>query len=170
MTDQTTVLLYALSTLAQTCAALAAFVGAVGLYKLQSVRDQHARNEQTLRGLAATVTLNSDEAARETIDRILQIVEAGITSPPPRPPAVVENARKALGEWHSFPSRRGRAATALLIFEGWHLLVIGAALIGFNYVNRLTTWAGTFWVLWAVALGTVAVTGLCVFAWTWTRE
>jgi hypothetical protein len=30
--------LYALSTLAQTCAALAAFVGAVGLYRLQLLR------------------------------------------------------------------------------------------------------------------------------------
>jgi len=35
-----TTLLYILSTLAQTCAALAAFVGAVGLYRLQSLRNQ----------------------------------------------------------------------------------------------------------------------------------
>jgi len=32
VTDAETILLYALSTLAQTCAALAAFVGAVGIY------------------------------------------------------------------------------------------------------------------------------------------
>jgi hypothetical protein len=32
--------LYALSTLAQTCAALAAFVGAVGLYRVQPVASQ----------------------------------------------------------------------------------------------------------------------------------
>lgn len=35
-----TVLLYALSTLAQTCAALAAFIGAIGLYRLQSLKDR----------------------------------------------------------------------------------------------------------------------------------
>ena len=37
VTDPQTTILYALSTLAQTCAALAAFVGAVGLYRLQSL-------------------------------------------------------------------------------------------------------------------------------------
>ena len=31
--------LYELSTLAQTCAALAAFVGAVGIFRLQALRD-----------------------------------------------------------------------------------------------------------------------------------
>ena len=35
-----TTILYALSTIAQTCAALSAFVGAVGIYRLQSLRDQ----------------------------------------------------------------------------------------------------------------------------------
>ena len=35
VTDAQTTVLYALSTFAQTCAALAAFVGAVGLYKLR---------------------------------------------------------------------------------------------------------------------------------------
>jgi hypothetical protein len=38
MNDQA--VFYALSTLAQTCAALAAFVGAVGVYRLQSLRDK----------------------------------------------------------------------------------------------------------------------------------
>jgi hypothetical protein len=32
-----TTILYALSTLAQTCAALAVFIGVVGIYKLQSL-------------------------------------------------------------------------------------------------------------------------------------
>ncbi len=38
MNDQA--VFYPLSTLAQTCAALAAFVGAVGVYRLQSLKDK----------------------------------------------------------------------------------------------------------------------------------
>src|SRR5262252_8280144 len=47
MDDQ--VVLYALSTLAQTCAALAAFVGAIGLFRLQSLRDGERDADQILR-------------------------------------------------------------------------------------------------------------------------
>jgi len=137
VTDPATVVLYTLSTLAQTCAALAAFVGAVGLYKLQSLRDHHAGNEQTLRGLYATATGDSQKAARLTLDEILREAEVWATGPPGTPPALAENFRKALAERKSFPSRQGQAVKALLLFEGWHLLVIGAALIGFNYVGSL---------------------------------
>ena len=42
---------YALSTLAQTCAALAALVGALALYKLQSMREGRAATERNLREL-----------------------------------------------------------------------------------------------------------------------
>ena len=41
--------LYALSTLAQTCAALAAFVGAVGIFRLQILREQRKEEDQTRR-------------------------------------------------------------------------------------------------------------------------
>ena len=45
--------LYALSTIAQTCAALAALVGALALYKLQVMRNTHAENERALRPVTA---------------------------------------------------------------------------------------------------------------------
>jgi len=61
--DAQTIILYALSTLAQTCAALAAFVGAVGLFRLQSLRDQRRDARRELQVLAGRLT------GRET-DRI----------------------------------------------------------------------------------------------------
>jgi hypothetical protein len=68
MSDEKTILLYALSTLAQTCAALAAFVGAVGLYRLQSLRGrQHDLLRQIstgVRGTAANPEVILAEAAR----------------------------------------------------------------------------------------------------------
>jgi hypothetical protein len=48
MKDPTTVL-YALSTVAQTCAALAALVGAIGLFRLQILREQRKQEDQTRR-------------------------------------------------------------------------------------------------------------------------
>jgi len=53
-----------------------------------------------------------------------------------------------------------------MAFEAWNLLVIGAALVGFNYVPALAAGRCTFWAIWLAALGTVVVTASCVYAWT----
>jgi len=77
--------LYALSTLAQTCAALAAFVGAIGLFLLQSIREQQRSSEQAMRVslvdvysnyhevvyvLSLSVVLKQVEQARREPDRV----------------------------------------------------------------------------------------------------
>jgi hypothetical protein len=71
-----------------------------------------------------------------------------------------------LRDYDHVPGRFRQSARGLAAFEGWNLLVIGAALVGFNYIECLTAWKGTFWALWVAALGTVGMTGWCVFAWT----
>ena len=58
MTEPT--LLYVLSTLAQTCAALAAFVGAVGIFRLQTLRDQRAALEREAIGWAQATSGHYD--------------------------------------------------------------------------------------------------------------
>lgn len=166
MNDAQTTVLYALSTLAQTCAALAAFVGAVGLYRLQSLRDDHARNERTLRGLLATATLSPAAAEQQTVEEVVQVVRANVRQRSSFPAAVVENMRRALVEWDAFARRFSRATRGLLIFEAWNLLMIFAALAGFNYVPSLASCGWTFWGIWIAAIGTVGVTGYSVYAWT----
>ena len=55
----------------------------------------------------------------------------------------------------------------LIFFESWHLLVIVASLVGFNYVSE---WAGTPWPcrgLRLVAVFTALITVGSV--WVWTR-
>ena len=47
----------------------------------------------------------------------------------------------------------------LLIFEAWHLGVIGVALIAFNHVSALAGSTCTALGIWIAALGTVGVTG-----------
>jgi hypothetical protein len=51
--DETTILLYALSTIAQTVAALAAFVEAVGIFRLQLLRSSNEQSEDTIKGIMA---------------------------------------------------------------------------------------------------------------------
>lgn len=55
--------LYALSTLAQTCAALAAFVGAVGVFRLQVLRAGQDTAERNGRGLASQALLVQRDVA-----------------------------------------------------------------------------------------------------------
>jgi len=163
VTDTTTVL-YALSTLAQTCAALAAFVGAVGIYKLQLQRDEHRRTEQTIRVLLFPVLGN---VAPLPFDDVLTIARTNVAE---RSPLLQADARvrlpRALADWDDFTGRHRRVTRALFMFEGWNLLVILVSLVGFNYVLALASCPTTFWALWAAAVGTVAVTAYCVVAWT----
>jgi hypothetical protein len=146
-----TVILYALSTLAQTCAALAAFVGAVGLYRLQALRD---RRRDLLRDILDNLGHRSSteeavlvEARRHASDR----------------PQLAE----LLQEAEQIPGRLRHSRGSLVAFEAWNLVVIGATLVGFNYVSPLVSCTAlAFWALWVAAAGTVIVTCYCVLVWT----
>src|SRR6266699_6816582 len=63
--------LYALSTLAQTCAALAALVGALGLYRAQSGRTEQAHTESTIRHLLVASGLDRIAGANWPIAEIV---------------------------------------------------------------------------------------------------
>lgn len=152
MTDPQTTVLYALSTLAQTCAALAALVGAVGLYRLQSLR---ARREGVLGDISA-VQLHPSQATD-------QLLAGARTRAKDGHPVLDE----FLHEYDGASSRIRRSAKALWAIEAWNLLVIFAALVGFNYVPALASSPWTFFlVIWVAAVGTVVVTAYCVFVWT----
>ena len=163
VTDAETTVLYALSTLAQTCAALAAFVGAVGIYRLQLLRADQNALERDVRGLAAQMSLvGADVAALVPFDLVIErVTSVGQTSDPR-----IARAREELATWRARPRRIQRDRNALLIFEAWNLLVIFVSLVGFNYVTPLASSPCSFWGLWAAAVGTVVATGYCVYAWT----
>ncbi len=150
MTAAETTILYALTTLAQTCAALAALVGALGLYRLQSLR---ARREGVLRDISA-VQLHPAQATA-------QLLAGARTRAKDGHPVLGE----LLHDYDSAPSRIRQSTKALWAFEAWNLLVIGMALVGFNHVAALAACPWTLRALWPVALVTVAVTAYCIFAW-----
>jgi len=157
-----TAILYTLTTLAQTCAALAAFVGAVGLYRLQLLRAAQDTIERDVRGLASRANLvGSDLAALYPFRRIAADVAKAI----PEGEALIA-AQEALKDWNAFPSIIQRSRNALIVFEVWNLCVIGVSLAGFNYISLLVLSPWMFWALWATAVGTVGVTVYCVYAWT----
>jgi hypothetical protein len=161
MSDAETTVLYALSTLAQTCAALAAFVGAVGLYRLQILRGRRREAEFELRRWSEGAATSRD-TWRSTLDEIL----AGLDNPLDPNHVNLPRARQARVEWAAFPPRIDKSRNALVVFEAWNLLVIGVSLVGFNYVQSVASSPCSFLGLWAAAVGTVAVTSYCVYAWT----
>src|SRR5436309_9523451 len=75
MSDAETTVLYALSTLAQTCAALAAFVGAVGVFRLQVLATRRRQLEDDLRGWRAQLGSQIDVRVL-TMEQIVAEIEA----------------------------------------------------------------------------------------------
>jgi len=159
VTDPTTVL-YTLTTLAQSCAALAAFVGAVGVFRLQMLREQRRDPERELRASAAKLT------TRDMIENPLPDVVSMIDQEPGTD-RLVAAAMEARDRWAAFVPRSQKTRIALLVLEAWNLGVIGVSLIGFNYVPILARAPWFSSILVAVATGTVLVPLWCV--WVWTR-
>jgi hypothetical protein len=161
VTDQeTTTLLYALSTLAQTCAALSAFVGAVGIFYLQMLRDRRRDAERNLRDLARSWM--GEGAIAESLDEVLNTLSRMADAPHPN----LAPANQARSACEAFGRRLRRSQPWLVVFEAWNLLVIAASLIGFNCVPSLASWRFTPWALGVAAVGTVTVTVGCVVART----
>ncbi|PYN84953.1 MAG: hypothetical protein DMD89_38535 [Candidatus Rokuibacteriota bacterium] len=137
MSPEKTTLLYILSTLAQTCAALAAFVGAIGLFRLQTVREQLRAAQRTLRENAA----NAGIVHRGLEFRVpfREVVKAAEEMPTTRPANSPWQAmiREDLARWQRSVTRFQLAYVGLVLFETWNLLLIAVSLIGFNYVQVL---------------------------------
>jgi len=69
-------ILYALSTLAQTCAALAAFIGAIGLYRLQSLKQRRSDIYNNIWNAYGRPTQTSDQTlGRAKEDTDVQITD-----------------------------------------------------------------------------------------------
>jgi hypothetical protein len=165
VTDEQTTILYTLSTLAQTCAALAAFVGAVGLFRLQAIRDQRRDLEREMRSLAPL--MRQDFALTQPLQVVFEMVHKLVSSP--ATPEIEEKIRVfylAVRDWWATGPLLHDSRRALFAFEGWNLFVIAVSLVGFNHVAWLASWEFTLWSLWPVAIITAAVTGWSVYAWT----
>lgn len=145
--------LYALSTLAQTCAALAALIGAIGLYRLQFLRGQQ---QSLLRDIAANLGYSTIMKTDQLLDAARQRAADHPTIP------------EMLRDYGAMPGRIKWSAVGFAVFEAWSLAVIGASLVGFNYLPLLVGSPYMYWGLLVAAVGTIGMTAFAVF--TWTRQ
>ena len=165
VSPEETTLLYILSTLAQTCAALAAFVGAVGIFRLQTLRDQHAALEDEARRWAQETTGQYDffRMSMEILqERMEELEKAGTIAQSPH----LNKYKETRARWKRVPDLIKDSRLALRVFEVWNVLVIVASLVGFNYVSE---WADAPWLcraLWLVAVSTGLITLGSVWVWT----
>jgi len=144
-----TAVLYALTTLAQTCAALAALVGAVGLYRIQALRDQQMAVYDDIYSLLGRPIITPATAIAEARKRS----EAN---------ALI---REVLQRYDNFAPIIRQSRWRFAVFEAWNLLVILFSLVGFAFIPCLVQ---QWWMppaLLIAALGTVGVTGYGVLAW-----
>jgi hypothetical protein len=137
MTDQETTMLYVLSTFAQTCAPLAAFVGAVGIFRLQTLRDRHGQAERTPWMKSDTLGIEPIDVRLaqlspewEMLDRIDRAREKFGDARPE-----VREALEVRSEWETLARKLHESRCALIGSEAWNLLVIAASLIGSNHIS-----------------------------------
>ena len=156
-----TTVLYALTTLAQSCAALAAFVGALGVFRIQMLRDQKRDAERGFYLLARHVI--GDTSAMLRAD-VLERIDRVRANNPCRPNVLL--ADEARERWDAFGPRLLQARRALIRLEVWTLIVIGASMIGFNFIPWLKVTRWMPYALLVTVIVTVAVTLWSVIVWT----
>lgn len=146
---------YALSTIAQTCAALAALVGALAVYQINSLRDRHGFVEREIRAL---VLIRTTMANHLPIDTVLLhardlVLDNKIAENEVRP-----KVDAALHEWNAFDKHYRRSKRLLAFFVGWNLLAIFVSLVGFALMYRVVNHWSSWAILWVVAFFTVFAT------------
>ncbi len=89
-----TAVLYTLTTLAQSCAALAAFVGAVGVFRIQLLRDQRHNAERELR--TSSENLVGRDVHAVSLSEVLGAINKAGEKHPDRQRAIAEEADSAI--------------------------------------------------------------------------
>jgi hypothetical protein len=145
-----TALYYALSTIGQVAAALAALIGFLGQWWLTRLHDEETRIEQKLRELVLqdSSLVPPADLPRLTRAFLLQIVERAIKAPQGLSQVFmsstlwIEHARlKAL------PDEQKRLLRTLRIFLRGTLAVMVLAIMGFVFVEALLAWPWMPWIL-----------------------
>jgi hypothetical protein len=141
--------LYALTTLAQTCAALAAFVGAVGVFRIQSLEQGRQTVLENIRAHMGNPTMTHSGVLAGAIQRsandptFMELVQ--------RHTAFAPIIRKNVG-W-------------FILFEVWNLIAILVSLLGLVYVDAFARCPYSPTGLAILSIGAVVCTGSAVVVW-----
>jgi len=140
---------YVLSTLAQTCAALAAFVGAVGLFRLGALETGREMFLDTLRRHLSLLT--PPQAA------VLAAAEKEATT--------TSAIRDVLASYKNFSPEIQRTGKWFIIFEACNLVAILASILGLIWIDGLVKCPLAPLGIAALTLVAVASTGIAVAVW-----
>jgi hypothetical protein len=130
-------LYYALSTLAQCAAALAALIGFLGLWRLDRLKQEHDQVERDLRGLLAGVRIADLAVNAYHRDFIIQQAEDLVARPGDRTQLALK-VDASLKQWRVIPVEQRRLMTTLKVFLAVTLVIVLApAIIGIAHVKQL---------------------------------
>ncbi len=151
-------ILYALSTIAQTCAALAALVGALAIYQINSLRERQEFVEREIRALI--LLTRSTMSQHLTIEAALRHARDLVLDHKVEENQVRPRVDAALREWDAFDKHFRRSKRLLAYFIAWNLIAIFISLVGFAFMYRVVNHWSSWAILWVVAFFTVFVTGI----------
>jgi hypothetical protein len=150
-------LYYALSTIAQCAAALAALIGFLGLWKLDGLRREQEQVKQYLQQLLVPTFTNDDKArmddpaflvqAAEQLlagNRAIYVQDVGYVGGVEHLQPMV---RGALARWNALPGEQWRLMDVLQRFLRRMLIILALAIIGLAVANALNAWVLTRWLL-----------------------
>lgn len=158
--DSTTIL-YVLSTMAQTCAALTALVGALGLYRLQSIRSRQAASLAEIRQLLTGIEGSVEWALSTPTHQIVELTHQMANQPKTEnAKQIAPRMKEYMTEWDRFDPDHRRASKLLGLFVLWNLLAIGISLGAFAFVHRLAGSPLAVVGLWVLTVGTVLATAM----------
>jgi hypothetical protein len=150
MTD--TALYYALSTIAQCAAALAALIGFLGMRRLDRLRDEVHQHMLTLyRLIGGRESPPSDymivQSAQDLIKSWGNLSRDQQNIMPPHEGAQARRGQEELAYKNILQEVQRRLMIALRIFLAVTLFILLAAIVGFPFVDQAKNWGGTPWLL-----------------------
>ena len=156
MMDPNTPYYYALSTIAQCAAALAALIGFLGLWRLDRLREAWEQSESALLGVFDR--FGRAELRYPSLAHRHQEIRALIENPaPPHDHVPLQaEAREITQRQQHLHSDQQCLLWTLRFFLLVTLAILGAAVVGFLYVDQARAWVWTPWLLW-IAGGWLAV-------------
>jgi hypothetical protein len=155
--------LYALSTLAQTCAAIAAVVATLGLYRAQSARNEQAATEASLRHLLVGSGLDRIAATNWPINDLMTRAERVLADYPVAQNPDNWRLQAALAKLTEYDPNFRRSSRLIVIVGTWDLGAVLLSLVGFTVVPYLTCRWWTSAALTVLALRTVVTTVAMLF-------
>ncbi len=155
-------LYYALSTIAQCGAALAALIGFFGLWRLDRLRDQQAALERYLRRLLVDRGFSEPDTMALPIARIIQATRsvADGTWSHPGAPEVRAKCQRIVPQWGDLQGQQRRLMVVLISFLLGTLVLLAAAIVGIACVKQLENLT---WPLWLVYVASVWLAGAPVY-------